>query len=52
MLPSFNKEKLLQEIADEDPEKSSEVADNLDQDAIKANVVAEGNSNADVSPDL
>ena len=52
VLPSFNGEELLEEMANEDPKKSLEVAGNLGQDAANASATAESGSNTDVSPDL
>ena len=52
MLPGFNEEELLEEMADEVPEMSLEVVGNLVQDAVMASAAAENGSNGDVSPDL
>ncbi|GFZ05815.1 hypothetical protein Acr_17g0013870 [Actinidia rufa] len=50
VLPGFNEEEYLKEPVDEDLEKFVEVGNNLSQDAIEANTVAEGGLNADASP--
>ncbi|GFZ06742.1 hypothetical protein Acr_18g0009120 [Actinidia rufa] len=52
MLPSFNEEELLKEMADEVPEMYPEVVGDLIQDTVKASAAAENGSNGDVSPDL
>ena len=50
VLPDFNEEEYLKELADEDLEKSPEIVNNLSQDAAEANTAAKGALNADVSP--